>query len=128
MLMSTSDYGNSHEDILNRWTPTNTDTSIPRLMKNDANNNGRDSNRPGWLQKGDHLRLNTISLGYNIPEKIFKGIIHSPRVYATVQNVYTFQKYKGYNPDFNSGVFNPGFDQGSYPRPRTFMLGAQLSF
>ncbi|RTZ02547.1 TonB-dependent receptor [Flavobacterium sp. RSP49] len=128
ILMSTSDYGNSHEDILNRWTPTNTNTSIPRLMKNDANNNGRDSNRPGWLQKGDHLRLNTISVGYSIPEKVFKGIIQSPRVYTTLQNVYTFQKYKGFNPDFNSGVFNPGFDAGSYPRPITFMLGAQLSF
>ncbi len=35
---------------------------------------------------------------------------------------------KGYNPDFTSGVFNPGFDFGSYPKPRTFMFGVQLIF
>lgn len=127
-LMLTTDALNSHEDILNRWTPTNTNTDIPRVVTNDPNGNGRDSNRPGWLEKGDYLRINTVSLGYTIPVSLFKGIIQAPRVYATVQNAYTFQKYKGFNPDFTSGVFNPGYDGGSYPKPRTFMLGVQLSF
>lgn len=126
--MLTTDALNSHEDILNRWTPTNTNTDIPRVITNDPNGNGRDSNRPGWLEKGDYLRINTISLGYTIPVNMFAGTIQSPRVYATVQNAYTFQKYKGFNPDFTSGVFNPGYDGGSYPKPRTFMLGVQLSF
>jgi hypothetical protein len=125
-LMLTTDALNSHEDILDRWTPTNTNTDIPRVVEGDPNGNGRDSNRPGWLQKGDYLRLNTVSIGYTIPVKLFGG--SAPRIYATGQNLYTFQKYKGFNPDFNSGVFNPGFDGGSYPRPRTFMLGVQLSF
>jgi TonB-linked SusC/RagA family outer membrane protein len=127
-LMLTTDALNSHEDILNRWTPTNTNTDIPRVVEGDPNGNGRDSNRPGWLQKGDYLRLNTVSIGYTIPVKMFGGTIKAPRIYATGQNLYTFQKYKGFNPDFNSGVFNPGYDGGSYPRPRTFMLGIQLSF
>lgn len=127
-LMLTTDALNSHEDILNRWTPNNTNTDIPRVITNDPNGNGRDSNRPGWLEKGDYLRINTISLGYTIPVSMFAGTIQSPRVYATVQNAYTFQKYKGFNPDFTSGVFNPGYDGGSYPKPRTFMLGVQLSF
>ena len=43
-------------------------------------------------------------------------------------NLYSFQKYQGYNPDFTSGVLNPGFDFGSYPKPRTFMVGVQLVF
>ncbi|WP_255584546.1 SusC/RagA family TonB-linked outer membrane protein [Zunongwangia sp. SCSIO 43204] len=127
-LMWSTDYVNSHTDILNRWTPENTNTNIPRVVANDPNGNARDSDRPGWLQKGDYLRLNTISFGYTIPSETFNDVLSSSRVYATVQNLHTFQHYKGYNPDFNSGVFNPGFDNGTYPRPRTYMLGVQLSF
>ena len=113
-------------DMLNRWTPTHTDTDIPRLTDSDVNN-FKDSNRPGWLQDGSYLRINTVSLGYTLPENVIRGLIKS-RIYATVQNLYSFQKYQGYNPDFTSGVFNPGFDFGSYPKPRTFMVGVQLVF
>lgn len=117
---------NYSTDMLNRWTPSNTQTDIPRL--NDADvNNGKDSNRPGWLQDGTYLRINTVSFGYNLPQNILRGLAKS-RVYATVQNLYSFQKYTGYNPDFTSGVFNPGFDFGSYPKPRTIMVGVQLIF
>ncbi|MDW7695744.1 TonB-dependent receptor [Flammeovirgaceae bacterium SG7u.111] len=126
-LMLTTDYINRHEDILNRWTPENTDTDIPRLVNGDPNGNGRDSDRAGWLQKGDYLRLNTISLGYTIPDGTIRGIDRA-RVYVTVQNLYTFQAYKGYNPDFNADVFSPGFNAGSFPRPRTMLAGVQLGF
>lgn len=117
---------NYSTDMLNRWTPSNTNTDIPRL--NDADvNNFKDSNRPGWLQNGSYLRINTVVLGYNLPKNVVKGLVSS-RIYVTVQNLYSFQKYTGYNPDFTSGVFNPGFDFGSYPKPRTIMLGVQLIF
>lgn len=127
-LMISTGFINSHEDILDRWTPENTDTDIPRVIADDPNGNARDSNRPGWLQKGDYLRINTVSLGYTMPETIFGNALQSLRVYGTVQNLHTFQHYKGYNPDFNSGILEPGFDNGTYPRPRTFMLGVDLSF
>lgn len=116
---------NYHVDMLNRWTPTNTNTDVPRLNDNDINN-GKDSNRPGWLQNGTYLRINTIALGYTLPSLI-KGVSNA-RIYATVQNLYSFQKYQGYNPDFTSGVLNPGFDFGSYPKPRTIMFGVQVTF
>lgn len=117
---------NYSTDMLNRWTPTNRNTDIPRL--NDADvNNFKDSNRPGWLQSGSHLRINTVSFGYTLPNGLMKGISNA-RLYATVQNLYSFQKYKGYNPDFTSGVLNPGFDFGSYPRPRSLMFGVQVGF
>ncbi|RAV27483.1 SusC/RagA family TonB-linked outer membrane protein [Sinomicrobium soli] len=124
-LMWSTDNLNAHTDILNRWTPENTDTHIPRVIANDPNGNARDSNRPGWLQKGDYLRINTLSLGYTLPEG-FSEIINSLRLYVTAQNVYTFSSYKGFNPDFNGDVWNPGFDWGTYPRPRTYMLGVQI--
>jgi hypothetical protein len=117
---------NYSTDMLDRWTPTNTNTDIPRLNDDDVNN-FKDSNRPGWLQNGSYLRINTVSLGYTLRDNIVKGL-NSARVYVTVQNLYTFQEYKGYNPDFTSGVLNPGFDFGSYPKPRTIMLGVQIAF
>jgi TonB-linked SusC/RagA family outer membrane protein len=117
---------NYSTDMLNRWTPTNTNTDIPRLNDNDVNN-FKDSDRPGWLQKGTYLRINTISAGYTLRNNIIKGL-NSARVYATVQNLYSFQQYKGYNPDFTSGTLSPGFDFGSYPKPRTFLIGVQVVF
>lgn len=126
-LMLSTDYINRHEDILNRWTPENTDTNIPRLIANDPNINSRDSDREGWLQDGSFLRINTLALGYTFKESFIKGI-NRARLYITAQNLYTFQSYKSFNPDFTSGVFNPGFDFGSFPKPRTLMLGVQVGF
>ncbi|MFH4967500.1 TonB-dependent receptor [Gaetbulibacter sp. M240] len=128
-LMPTSGYTNWHEDILNHWTPTNTNTDVPRVIFLDPNNNGRDSNRPGWLQKGDYFRINTISLGYTLPDSVISKLgMSSVRLYGTLQNVAVFSKYKGYNPDFQAGILNPGWDYGTFPRPMTSMLGAQFKF
>nr|WP_256534210.1 TonB-dependent receptor [Lewinella sp. JB7] len=128
-LMPTSGYTNWHEDILNRWTPTNTNTDIPRVVINDPNNNQRDSNRPGWLQSGDYFRINTVSLGYTFAGDLLRRAnMQSARIYVTLQNVHTFAAYKGYNPDFQAGILNPGFDFGTFPRPKTTMLGVQLKF
>lgn len=127
-LMHTTDYINYHEDALNRWTPANPGNLYPRLAANDPNQNGIDSNREGWLQKGDYLRINTISLGYTLPKNAIK-FTDRIRIYGTVQNVYSFQHYKGYNPDFaQTRPFEPGFDPGSYPTPRTFLFGVQVGF
>lgn len=128
-LMPTSGYTNWHEDILNRWTPTNTNTDIPRVVWNDPNNNQRDSNRPGWLQDGDYFRISTISVGYSMNANILEKIrLQSARIYFTMQNVYTFAAYKGYNPDFQADILSPGFDFGTFPRPRTSMIGLQVKF
>ncbi len=128
-LMPTSGFTNWHEDILSRWTPENTNTDVPRVIFLDPNNNGRDSNRPGWLQDGDYFRINTISLGYTLPESVTSQIsLDQTRFYVTLQNVAVFSKYKGYNPDFQAPVLSPGFDYGTYPRPLTTMIGAQFKF
>jgi TonB-dependent starch-binding outer membrane protein SusC len=85
--------------------------------------------RPGWLQSGNYFRLNTVSLGFSIPSKTLTKVkMTSARIYATLQNVKTFTKYKGYNPDFEAGILSPGFDYGTFPRPRTTMLGVQIKF
>lgn len=128
-LMPTTGYTNWHEDILDRWTPTNTNTTVPRVVFGDPNNNQRDSDRPGWLQDGDYFRINNISLGYTLPSDLASKIYMSnARFFVTLQNVAVFSKYKGYNPDFQAGILNPGFDFGTYPRPMTTMIGFQLKF
>lgn len=128
-LMHTSGYNNWHTDIYDRWTPENTNTDIPRLVDNDPNDNQRDSDRPGWLQNGTYLRITEIQLGYTFPEKWIGEVFKKTRVYLSAQNLYTFQAYKGYNPDYNtSDTFSQGFDFGSYPKPRVLMIGAELTF
>lgn len=127
-LMHTTDYINYHTDALNRWNPSNTNTEFPRLAAKDPNQNGVDSDRKNWLQNGDYLRINTVSLGYTF-QNMQVNWMKDLRIYATAQNLHTFQSYKGYNPDFaQTRPFEPGFDPGSYPTPRTFLLGVQVKF
>jgi TonB-linked SusC/RagA family outer membrane protein len=127
-LMHTSGGLNWDTDILNSWTPTHTNTNIPRVEYTDPNENDRDSNRPGWLQNGAYLKISNISIGYTLSKKFIQQAFSSVRIYATCQNVYTITGYKGYNPDYSTGsVWSPGFNSGSYPTPRTVMLGIKLS-
>ncbi|GAB3357318.1 TonB-dependent receptor [Arachidicoccus ginsenosidivorans] len=115
---------NWSSDILNSWSTDNTTTNIPRVVYVDENGNGRDSDRPGWLQNGAYTKISTISIGYTVPtRKIFSSF----RAYVTCQNVYTFSDLKDYNPDFAGGVWNPGFNYASYPTPRTFMVGLNFT-
>ncbi|HZB11816.1 MAG TPA: TonB-dependent receptor [Chryseolinea sp.] len=131
-LMSSQSSGNTnyHEDILGRWTPSATNTDVPRMIYLDPNLNGRPSDRPEWLQKTNYLRLNTISIGYSLSPGVLERIkITKARFYITGQNLHTFTPYKGFNPDFQTiSILAPGFDFGTYPRPRTYMVGMQLSF
>jgi TonB-dependent starch-binding outer membrane protein SusC len=126
-LMHCTDYTNYSTEMLKRWTPDHHSDIYPRLCEYDPNSNGRMSDRKGWLQDGTYLRINTISLGYTISDKLIKNV-SSLRLYATCQNPYIFKYYTGFNPDYTTGVLNPGYDNGSYPKPRTVMFGVQASF
>jgi len=124
-LMS-GQYGNAHIDELNYWTPTNTNTNVPRPLINDINN-GRFSDR--FVQSGSYVKLQNAQIGYTIPESTLgkTHVFRSLRVYLSGLNLVTVSKYKGYDPDFISdGLFNRGFDYGSFPNPRTVMFGLQL--
>lgn len=120
-------YGNSSTDALNYWTPTNTNTNVPRPVIGDPNGNARDSNR--FIENGDFIKLQNMEIGYNIPFKNNK-YIQRAKVYVNGQNLLTIAKYKGYDPDFNSndGLFSRGYDGGSFPNPRTFSMGLEVNF
>ncbi|WP_428329438.1 SusC/RagA family TonB-linked outer membrane protein [Mucilaginibacter sp.] len=120
-------YVNASTDELNFWTPTNTNTNVPRPVIGDPNGNGRNSDR--FIQNGSYARIQTAQIGYTIPSSILNKThaFKSFRVYVSGQNLYTLTKYKGYDPDFiNDGTINRGFDYGSFPNPRTVLLGVQV--
>ncbi|MFV8342509.1 SusC/RagA family TonB-linked outer membrane protein [Flavobacterium sp. XS2P39] len=119
-------YGNHSTDMLNYWTPTNTNTNVPRPIIGDPNANGRDSNR--FIENGDYVKLQTMEIGYEIP--VAKSFIQKAKVYVNGQNLLTISKYNGGDPDFNSndGSFSRGYDGGSFPNPRTISLGLEVNF
>lgn len=122
-------YSNHHVDHLNFWSPSHTGTDIPRPVIGDPNNNARPSDR--YVEDGGYLRLQNFQIGYTLTP--MKGVrwLANARIYISGQNVVTITKYKGLDPDFtgvgNDGLFSRGFDVGSFPNPRGFLVGLQLS-
>jgi TonB-linked SusC/RagA family outer membrane protein len=122
-------YSNHHTDMLNFWTPTNTNTNIPRPVIYDPNGNGRFSDR--FVEDGSYLKLQNAQIGYSLPATIFRKtkVFSSFRAYVSGQNLFTISKYRGYDPDFISdGLFSRGFDLGSFPNPRSILVGLQIGF
>ncbi|PSL44877.1 TonB-linked SusC/RagA family outer membrane protein [Chitinophaga niastensis] len=113
---------------LKAWTPTNTNTDVPRAVLGDPNNNNRESTR--FLEKGDYLRLKTLQLGYTFsPRLLEKAKITRLRIYASAQNILTFTKYSGPDPEIGrTDVLNNGVDRWMYPQNKTLMAGVQLEF
>ena len=108
----------------NRWTPNNTNTSVPRA------NLGQLAASSYFLEKGDFLRLNNITVGYTLPRTLLSRVkINSFRVYLTAQNLFTITKYSGFTPELqSSSVLNAGIELNSYPTTRTFAFGLNVGF
>lgn len=118
--------GNATKDALNRWTPTNTNTDVPRAS---ASNNPEVSSR--WVEDGSYLRLKNVALGYNFPKFLLgKMQISRLRVYASAQNILTFTKYKGFDPEvsFQDSNRNIGLDYMGYPNVKSVTLGINVGF
>lgn len=122
-------YSNHSTDALNFWTSTNTNTNIPRPVIYDPNGNGRFSDR--FVESGSYLKLQSAQIGYTLPTSVFgkTKVFNSFRAYISGQNLVTFSKYRGYDPDFISdGLFSRGYDIGSFPNPRSILFGLQIGF
>jgi TonB-linked SusC/RagA family outer membrane protein len=108
----------------------NTDTSIPRTSTNDFNRNNRMSTR--FIEDGSYLRIQNLSIGYKIPVKICERIgLRNLKVYLNGQNLYTFTKYSGYDPEigaYNQNASLQNIDRGRYPTPRSITLGVNIGF
>jgi TonB-linked SusC/RagA family outer membrane protein len=116
--------------MMNRWTQENADSNLPRVHTGDPNQNDRFSDR--YIEDGSYIRLKTIQLGYTLPEHISrKMFLNRARVYLSADNLLTSTKYSGFNPEMGDLWGNPlntGVDMASYPIPRVFTVGLNLSF
>ncbi len=123
---------NSDVNVLNAWTPTNTNTDIPRAISGDPNSNVRPSSR--WIESGSYLRLKNLQLGYNIPMTWLKpatnNLVSKVRIYVSSTNLFTITKYTGLDPEVGSknGTLTNGIDYGQYPSPRALQVGLQATF
>jgi len=131
---SGSDINKLRDVMNNHWSEENPSTTMVRIATLDPNDNDRFSS---WFaEEASFIRINNLQIGYTLPRQLVRHISRM-RVYASVNNLYTFTNYSGYDPEvgpgFNStiGNYSPldmGFDNGPYPMPRVVQFGVQADF
>lgn len=118
-------YLNQYASFANRWTPDNTNSTMPRA-----------GGQYGYVystrvvEDGSYIRLKTIALGYNLPVKVISRIkLKNCRLYMSAQNLVTWTNYTGSDPEVSIGysALTPGFDYSAYPRARTITFGLNLT-
>ncbi|MCJ8497182.1 SusC/RagA family TonB-linked outer membrane protein [Chryseobacterium salipaludis] len=118
---STAASYNGSADLLNSWTPNNTNTNIPAI---DAYNAGTEGSSDRFLYKSDYLRLKNASIGYGFTKDQLGNLpIKALRVFAQAENIYTWTEWKGFDPE-PIGQFSLGI----YPNPKTFSVGFNVEF
>ena len=120
---------NASKVLADRWTPTHTNTNIPKAQA--ASFINLDSR---YIEDASYLRLKDITLGYNLPEK-YTAFAHARvRLFLSGQNLLTFTKYQGYDPEASRNGDNEtdelqlGVDLGAYPTAKSFLVGASITF
>lgn len=117
------------KNMMNRWTPDNPNSDLPRVHAGDPNQNDRFSSR--YVEDGSYVRLRTIQLGYTFSHLFRKSTASKARLYISADNLWTRTKYSGFNPEMGDLYGNPlnaGVDMASYPTPRVFTIGCNLNF
>lgn len=122
-------YTNQSPSVLDYWSVENPNASSPRLARNDTPNINI-SDR--YIEDGSYLRIQNVTLGYALPKDVANKIgMSRMRFYGSIQNLWTFTKYSGYDPEvgvYNQNALLMGVDNGRYPTPRTFTLGLNVEF
>lgn len=121
----------SRDMAVNSWTPENPNSNVPRLNAADLNNN-TDNFSDLYVEDGSYLRLKNVQLGYTIPVGDTKKFgINNFRIYTTIDNLLTFTKYSGLDPELYGLFGNPfysGIDMVNYPQPTTYSFGINVNF
>lgn len=124
--------GSKWFDHIDNVRVKNPGTKIPHTSINDPNDNDRISDR--YVEDGSFLRIKNITLGYTFPKALLnKAKIENLRVYVNIQNLYTFTKYTGYDPEVgastqDSSGLTYGMDNGRYPSPAMYSFGLNITF
>ena len=121
-------------DVLNRWTGEGTSNSVPRVTYGTTDNGNYTKFSDLYMKNGDFFRIKTVTLGCDfakLSDKI-KNTFTQLRFYVSANNLFTFTKYPGMDPEVGFGNTNQtwarGIDVGFYPQPRTYMLGLSANF
>ena len=132
MMHEGNDSGkNLHKDALNAWTPSNTNTNVPKY----TNSNDNQSNSPStrFLYDATYFKLKNVSLSYSLPKSVTSklGIIDGLRVYVNADNLFTVFKDKGYKGYDDIDIFGVGgYDAYPYyvPISKTYTMGVNITF
>jgi TonB-dependent starch-binding outer membrane protein SusC len=127
---------NQSSTVLDRWKTPGDITSMPRAVKDDVTNS-QPSTR--FIENGSYLRVKSLTLAYNLPKALLERMkIGKLQIYATGENLLTFTKYTGFDPEVSafsaSGQDNTsrntafGVDYGTYPQSRDFIIGINVTF
>jgi TonB-linked SusC/RagA family outer membrane protein len=114
---------NVYADLVNRWTPTNPSNIYPK-----ANTNRAVLVSDRFVEDGSYLKFKTLSLSYNFQNLNIKNI-QGIKLYVTGQNLLTWTKYRGYDPEVSyrgASTLQAGEDYGGYPQSRTIMMGVKI--
>ncbi|PWJ57749.1 TonB-linked SusC/RagA family outer membrane protein [Dyadobacter jejuensis] len=118
---------NYYATYANRWTEENPDGIYPRI-----NGQGTTAGYGSrYVEDASYLRFKTVSLGYNFPtSRLAARKIKSLRLYCTAQNLFTWTRYTGMDPEVSTrnSALTPGFDYSPYPRAKSIVLGLNVSF
>lgn len=117
-MMGASGTSVASKDMLKRWTPENTNTSVPRAWRGSGENRFSLSELSNSVLNASYLRCAAMTLSYNVPNSLIGKYVSNIRVYATANNLFLITPYKGYDPE--SGE--------DYPMSRSFTFGLNLSF
>ena len=121
---------NATTTALDRWTPTNTNTDVPKAGVRSRRMSTR------WVRDGSFVRLKNLALGYNLPTGLLDRLaLEKVRIYVSAQNILTLTDYEGYDPEVNyrsggaqDGNRNLGLDYASYPNAKSYTVGLNITF
>ena len=125
--------GQKSTDLLyNSWTPTNTDTNIPKAS-NKSNFSTNTQSTSYYVEDASYFRLKQLQIGYTFPKTFMSNVFTNARVYVQGINLFTSTKYSGMDPEMaasgeSSGDVNFGVDRGNVPAVKQYLLGISLGF
>jgi len=128
-LETVSEPYNKWSYILDRWTGEGTSNSVPRVTRDDVNQNTRSSSR--MVEDGSFLRIKNVQIGYSLPKDVLEKLkVERLRLYLSAENLHTFTSYRGFDPEMyqtKGSRTDLGVDRAKYPVASSFVLGINLS-
>jgi TonB-dependent starch-binding outer membrane protein SusC len=132
-------HGIIQEYILNHWSGEGTSNTIPRLIPagSDENDNYLRISDMLYVEDAGYMKVRNITLGYDFTKSVLKSLpVEKFRIYLSAQNLFTFTKYSGLDPEVGYGDYDitryynysTGIDIGYYPTPKSYIVGLNVTF